>query len=220
MNSLERELRELVELVDHRPDLFELLLLESLGDAAGHAPDVLRRPATHDALDLLRLAARLDHRAADLETDLGDHAQHIAFGRVGVGAHDEVGGGEGVEMGDVAVQEVGVVVHLTQLDGERRHFAAEAGVDRLGAGHVVRRGAHAADASHEPRELLDRPTHDEALKTAQLGDLEDAVLYGAVVVEEDLDLAVTLEAGDRIDADLPRHVRTLLCSSDDGRLNR
>ena len=66
---------------------------------------------------------------------------------------------------------------------------------------------------------IGRPTH-EALETAQLGDLEEAVLDRAVVVQEDLDLAVALEPRDRVDADLARHGRTLLCNSEAGRPNR
>ena len=43
------------------------------------------------------------------------------------------------------------------------------------------------------------PAHAEGLEAAQLGDLEVGVLDVAGRVEEDLDLAVALEARDRID---------------------
>ena len=132
-------------------------------------------------------------------------AEDVARRGVGVGAEHEVGGGQGVEVGDVAVDVVRVVVHVAQLVGERRDLVAEAAVDGLGAGHVVARRADAADAGHDARQLLDRPADDEALEAAQLGDLEERVLDGSVVVEEDLDLAVALEPGDRVDADLAAH---------------
>ena len=57
---------------------------------------------------------------------------------------------------------------------------------------------------------MGRPDH-EALEAAQLGDLEEGVFDGSVIVEEDVDLAVALETGDGVDADLSRHRRWLLC---------
>jgi hypothetical protein len=104
--------------------------------------------------------------------------------------------------------------------GQLRALVAEAAVDRLGAGHVVARRADAADAGHDARQLLDRPALDEALEAAQLGDLEVAVLDRPVVVEEDLDLAVALEPGDRVDADAAGHRAILLCSREAGRPKR
>ena len=118
-------------------------------------------------------------------------------------------------MGDVAVDVVGVVVHLPQLVREGRHLVAEAAVHGLGAGQVVARRAHPADARDDPGQLLDGAADHEPLEAPQLGNLEVAVLDRAPVVEEDLDLPVPLEPGDGIDADSPAHGPNLL--SQEGR---
>ena len=94
----------------------------------------------------------------------------------------------------------GVVEQLAQLAAGRRDLDAEDAVDGLGGRHVVSLGAHAADARRDARQLLDRAADAEALEAAQLRDLEVDVLDLAVVVDEDLDLAVTFETGDGIDA--------------------
>ncbi len=104
--------------------------------------------------------------------------------------------------------------------GQLRAFVAEATVDGLRAGHVVARRADAADARDDARQLLDRPALDEPFEAAELGDLEVTVLYRALVVEKDLDLAVALEPGDGVDADAPRHDATLLSSSEAGSAKR
>ncbi len=61
-------------------------------------------------------------------------------------------------------------------------------------------------------QLLDRAADAEALEAAQLGDLEVDVGDFAGVVDEDLDLAVTFEPGDRIDAYLLHQTLALLSS--------
>ena len=164
----------------------------------------------------MRLGPRGDDGATDLEAHFADHAEDVAYRRVGVWPHDEVRSRQSIEMRDVAVDVVRVVVHVAQLLGQRSDLAAEAAVDGLGAGHMVTGRADAADAGHDARQLLDRPPYDETFEPAQLGDLEEAILDSAVVAEKNLDLAVALEAGDGVDADLPRHCRMLLCSSEDG----
>ena len=45
--------------------------------------------------------------------------EDVALGGVGVGTAHEIGRGQGVEVGDVAVDVVGVVVHVAQLVGQR-----------------------------------------------------------------------------------------------------
>jgi hypothetical protein len=57
------------------------------------------------------------------------------------------------------------------------------------------------DAGHNAREFLDRAALAEALKAAQLGDLEIGILYLALVIQEDFDLPVAFQAGYRIYGD-------------------
>ena len=84
--------------------------------------------------------------------------------------------------------------------GRRRLDLVEV-VQRLGGRHVVRRGADPADAAGDLRHVLGRPADAEHLEAAQLGDLQVGALHVALLVEEDVDLAVALEARDRIDGD-------------------
>ena len=51
-------------------------------------------------------------------------------------------------------------------------------------------------------DLLDRPALAELLEAAQLRHLEEAVPDVALLVEEDVDLPVALEAGDGVDRDV------------------
>ena len=113
--------------------------------------------------------------------------------------HDEVRAGEDVEVRRVVGHVERVVEQLAQLAAGGRDLDAEHVVDGLGGRHVVSLRAHAADARRDARQLLDRAADAEALEAAQLGDLEVDVLDLVVVVDEDLDLAVTLETGDGID---------------------
>ena len=61
--------------------------------------------------------------------------------------------------------------------------------------------ADAADAVRQCRHVLHRAPDAERLEAAQLGDLEVGVFDVPGLVEQDLDLAVTLQTGDGIDGD-------------------
>ncbi len=71
-----------------------------------------------------------------------------------------------------------------------------------------------------PRQFLDRPANDKTLEASQFGDLEEAVLHRASVVEEDLDLAVAFETGDGIDFDAAAHRWWLLSKTEAGKPKR
>ena len=199
VEELQAELGEL-DLSGRDLDHALLLLLGDRGaHAAGQAADRVDLLAADHADELGGLGAQVDDGAAGLETDLVDHAEDVARRRIGLGAHDEVGAGEDVEVRRVVGDVEGVVEQLAQPEAGGRRLDAEHGVDRLGGGEVVRLGADAADARRDARQLLDRTADAEPLEAAQLGDLEVDVGDLAGVVDEDLDLAVALEAGDGID---------------------
>jgi hypothetical protein len=102
-------------------------------------------------------------------------------------------------VGGVVGEVEAVVEQLAQqLAGPRRLDAVD-GIGCFGRGHVVGLGADAADAVCQQRHLLDRAPHAEPLKAAQLGNLEVGVGDFPLFVQEDLDLAVAFEAGNRID---------------------
>ena len=116
-----------------------------------------------------------------------------------VGADDEVRAAQGVEVRRVVGGVEDAVEQLAELLGRRRRIDVEHGVQGLGGRHVVGLGADAADAGRQVRHVLGRPAHAELLEAAQLGDLQVGVGHVALVVEEDVDLAVAFQPGDRID---------------------
>ncbi len=95
----------------------------------------------------------------------------------------------------------GVVEQSAQLLGRAGRIDVVDRVAGLGAGHVVRLGADAADPGGDPGEFLHRPAHAKLLEAPQLGDAQIGVGHVPVVIEEDVDAAVTLQAGDRVDGD-------------------
>lgn len=85
------------------------------------------------------------------------------------------------------------------------------GLDR---GHVMRRGADAADALRQARHLFHRPPDAEFLKAAQFRDDEISVGDVAGVIEKDINAPVTFQAGDRVYADLVHRSPLLVVAAD------
>ena len=67
---------------------------------------------------------------------------------------------------------------------------------------MMRGRAHTTDAAGDLRHVLGRSTAAEHLEPAQLRDLKIGTLYIALVIEEDVDLAVAFQAGDGVDGHL------------------
>ena len=212
VEELEAALGELDRPATDPLDLRALRLGDRLGHAArdgGHRVDA----AAADDLDHpVARATRLDDPPADLQPDLPHHAQDAPLGDRGIRSDDEVGAPERVEVRGVVGEVEPAVEQLAEQARRPGRRDVVDGVRRLGRRHVVRLRAHAADAVGEDRHLLHRPAHAEPLEAAQLRDLEVRVGDVATLVQEDLDLAVTLEAGDRVDGDAlhggrpaPRH---------------
>ena len=114
-----------------------------------------------------------------------------------VGADDEIGPAQGVEVRRVVGGVEDAVEQLAELLGRRRRIDVEQGVQRLGGRQVMGLGADAADPRRQVRHVLGRPAHAELLEAAQLGNLQIGVGHIALVVQEDVDLAVTFQPGDR-----------------------
>ena len=144
-------------------------------------------------------AARLDHPAADVQADLPDDAEDVPLGDRRVGTDDQVRSAQRIEVSRVIGDEERAVEQLAQELGRPRRIDPVDGIGGLGRGQVMGLRADAADPVGEGRHLLDRPTDAERLEPAQLRDLEIGPLDVALLVEEDLDLAVALESGDRVD---------------------
>ena len=122
-----------------------------------------------------------------------------------VGPDDEVRPAQEIEVQRVVLEHEQVVEELAELVGRRRRVDVVQVVEGPGRRHVVRRRADAADALRDARHLLGGPADAEPLEPAQFGDLEVRVGHLALVVQEDLDLAVAFEARDGVDGDVLAH---------------
>ena len=115
------------------------------------------------------------------------------------GADHEIRPAQGVEVRRVVGGVEDAVEQLAELLGRRRRIDVEHGVQGLGGRHVMGLGADAADPRRQVRHVLGRPAHAELLEAAQLRDLQVGVGHVALVVQEDVDLAVAFEPGDGVD---------------------
>ena len=127
-----------------------------------------------------------------------DHAEDVAFSDRCIRSHHKVWSAESIEVCGV----IGTVErHVEQFAQEFRRTRR---VDLIchvccfGCRHVMRLRAHAANAIRDQRHFLDGTSHHEAFKAAQFGNLEIRVGDVALLIKEDLDLAVPLQACDGV----------------------
>src|ERR1700678_3327555 len=76
-------------------------------------------------------------------------------------------------------------------------------VHRLGGAEMMADRANAAKALHDNRHFGEHAALNETFKTAELDDMEAGLLDLASLVEANRDLAMTFDAGDRVDDDFP-----------------
>ena len=155
--------------------------------------------AAADRLDqMVAVATHLEDLAGDVHADLLDHAQDVPLGRRGVGADDEIGSAQRVKVGRVVRGVEDAVEKLAELLGRRRRIDVEHAVQGLGGRHVMGLRANAADPRRQVRHLFRRPADAEFFEAAKLGNLQVGVGHFPLVVEEDVDLAVTFQPRDGI----------------------
>ena len=201
LEHLEGGLGELHHVLGEPDHLLLLLLGDSLRDSSGDTDEGVGGLSADDGLDVLGLPAGLDDSSSQLESDVADDTEDVPLRRGGGGSAHEVRGSQGVEVRDVAVDEVGVVERVPDEVGGLGRLGVVAAVDGLGRGHVVRAGAHTAEPGGDLVELRDPPADAEPLESPELGDLPVRVLDVSLVIQEDLDLPVSLETGDGVDGD-------------------
>ena len=149
-----------------------------------------------------RRRRRGDDLLAGFEADLADDADDVALRGRGFGADDEVRPAQHEDVQGVVFQHEGVIDQLADLAARGGGLDLVEVVERLGRGHVMRGGADAADAAGDLRHVLGGTAEAEDLEAAQFGHLEVGAFDVALVVEEDVNLAVALEAGDGVDGDV------------------
>ena len=151
--------------------------------------------------DLPQPPARGDDALARFEPDLLDHPDDIALRGRRLGSDDKVGSAEDKDMQGMVFEHEGVIDQLAELAARRGGLDLVEVVERLGGGHVVGGGADPAYSAGDLRHVLGRAAKAKHLEPAQLGHLHVSPFHVALVIQEDVNLAVALEAGDRLDED-------------------
>ena len=114
------------------------------------------------------------------------------------------------EVQRVRLDDLPVMQQAAQLLGGRGQRAvAGDNVHRLAGGDVMADRADAAQALHDDRHFPERPPLDEDFEAAEFDDVETDLVDAVLVVEQDRDLAVPLDAGHRFDRDPAQLVRRL-----------
>ena len=130
------------------------------------------------------------------------HAEDVALADLALEAEQQIGRGEVEEMQRVRLNDLAVVQQATQLLGGRRERpVAGDQVHRLGRRKQVAHRADAAEPLHGDRHFPVRPAFDENLEAAKLDNVEPHLMDPVLLVEQDGDLAVSLDARDRLDRD-------------------
>ena len=172
-------------------------------DAAGHRP---RRVNTLPCEPLDHLLAELAQRypVPKRVRLLLEKPGHVALGRIGIHAKQEVRRRQVEERERMRLHELGHVEQFAQLGRGGRDPHGHDRVAGLGRGEEVADRADAADSRRDRRHLVVGPALDELLEAADLGHVELRVNHLTGVVELDRYPGVTFDARDVVDRDLLR----------------
>ena len=151
--------------------------------------------AAEDLDDFLAELAQADAGAGEVGVG-GDQAEDVALRLGRVPAEQEIRRAEVEEAQRVALDDLAEVHQPAQLVGGGRDVHGHDGVAGLGGGQQVADRADAADARGDAGHFRVGPAFAELLEAAELDDVELGVGHVAVVVHEDADLGVALDAGD------------------------
>src|SRR5271157_5468145 len=102
-----------------------------------------------------------------------------------------------------------IIEELSEFFGGRRGIDVKHCIACFCRRHVMSLRAHTANAGCNSREFLDRPSDAELLEASQFRNLEVRVFDFSLVIEENIDLAVTFKASNGIYFDLLHTFSTL-----------
>ena len=111
----------------------------------------------------------------------------------------------------VALDELAQVHEAAQLVGGGRDVDGHDRVTGLGRGQQMAHGANAADAGGDAGHFRVGPALAKLLEAAKLDHVELGVGHIALVVQEDADLSVALDACDGVNDDAFSHGTKKLC---------
>jgi hypothetical protein len=101
-------------------------------------------------------------------------------------------------MKGVAMDIMGGIEKLPKLFCRPRRISLVNSVYGLTRGQMVCRRSDAADPGNDPGKNFYRSSHAEDFESSQFRDLEIGIFNIPLVVQENLDLAVSFQSGDRI----------------------
>jgi hypothetical protein len=101
-------------------------------------------------------------------------------------------------MKGVAMDIMGGIEKLSKLLGSPRRISLVNSINGLTRGQMVCRGSDAADPRDDSGKHFHRSSQTEDLESSQFRDLKVSVLHIPLVVQKNLDLAVSFQPGDRI----------------------
>ena len=174
---------------------------QRLVHAARHRPGAMHALAGGDADHFLPELAQQHAAPGDFRVRGGD-ADDIALGDVAVESEQQVRRAQVEEVQRMRLQHLAIVHQAAEfLGGRRQLFGADDDVERLRGGQVVRYRADAAQALDHDRHFPVWATLDEFLEAAELDDVQAHLMHLVLLVEQDGDLAVALDARHGIDRD-------------------
>jgi hypothetical protein len=152
------------------------------------------------APDHLLAEAAQQHALPGDVRKLGCHTDDVALRYLRVETEQQVGRGQVKKMQRVRLQDLAIVHEPPDLVGGRGQVVnADHLVQRLGRRQVVAHRTDATQPLHHHRDLPVGSSLDEFFEAAELDDVQPHLLHLIVVVEQDRDLAMPLNAGDRLD---------------------
>jgi len=137
--------------------------------------------SSEQGLDLLGDPALFDHFGSDRDTYFLNDPDDVPGCRVGGRANDEIGCGQCVKVGNMAVDKMGHIEQLPQFHSCGWWCHAVDGICSFTAGHVMAPGAYTANLCDDLGEFFYRPSNAELFESPEFRDLEIDILHAAIV---------------------------------------
>ncbi len=148
--------------------------------------------------DLLAKLPQADSVARQLRLSL-QHAKQVGLGGIRVHAQKQVGRGQIKEAQSMRLHHLRQTKDTAQLVGGRGNTHRQQRIASFGGRDQMAYRADAANTRHQRRHLREGTPFAEFFEPAKLRDMEAGILDSSVSVKVQRDLAMTLNASDRVD---------------------
>ncbi len=167
-------------------------------DSTRHGPGGMDAFARQPFDDLLSKFTQRDTVAGAFGMLL-DEAEHVAAGRIGIHAQQQVGSGKMEETERMRLHELGAVQKFPQHRGSFRDADGHDGVAGLHGGQQMADRADAANTRGNGGHLIEGTALGKFFKAADLGDMDLGAGHPPVVIQLDRYFGVAFDAGYRFD---------------------